>query len=118
MSDQDVVTTERDDQMLRAVVQHAQLNEETTREMQEAVLAAAAEDRALPVVLDLSKVEFFPSLSLGALVTVLQDCKGGGQVFALVGVQPAVRGVLAVTRLDKLFEIYDSTEEALARMGK
>lgn len=111
-----VVAFEPHDEIVHGVVQVNRLDEELTAEMQAAVIDAAAQDRTRPVVLDLSRLEFMPSLSLGAIVRAYGDCKKHGQRLILVGPQPSVRSALAVTRLDKLFEIHDTVDEALARI--
>lgn len=114
MAEQQVTTIEVRDGIVLVQVEHSRMDEELTRIMQADVLAAAEEARNLPVALDMSKVEFFPSMSLGAVVTLLKKLRAEGQKFVLVGLQPPVREALAITRLDKLFEIYDSCADALA----
>jgi anti-anti-sigma factor len=64
----------------------------------------------------MSKVQFVPSLSLAALVTMLREFKQAGQRFILVGIQPSVRGTLAVTHLDRLFEIYEDVKDAVEQI--
>ena len=114
MSEQPVTTIELQDEIVLARIEHAEMDEVRTQAMLAEVLAAAEGARNLPVVLDMSKVEFFPSISLGAVVTLLKKLKAEGQKFVLVGLRPPVRESLAITRLDKLFEIYDSCTDALA----
>lgn len=114
MSEQQVTTIEVRDGIVLVQVEHSRMDEELTRIMQADVLAAAERARHLPVALDMSQVEFFPSMSLGAVVTLLKKLRAEGQKFVLVGLQPPVREALAITRLDKLFEIYDSHADALA----
>lgn len=116
MSDQPVITLEPHDEIILTVVQCERLDEELTAELQTEVSIAAQVNTRLPVVLDMSQVEFFPSLSLGILVKLLGEFKKRGQRFILVGIQSPIRGALALTRLDKLFEIYDTVDEALARI--
>ena len=111
-----VVTFEPHDEIVHGVIQVNRLEEESSAEMQTAVMEAAAEDRARPVVLDLSQLEFVPSLALGAIVRAYSDCKKHGQRFIVVGPQPSVRSALAVTRLDKLLVIHDNVNEALAKI--
>jgi anti-sigma B factor antagonist len=117
MSEQEVISIEPHEQLIWARIQHAQMDEELTSRMQKQVSEAAEKSRNLPVALDLSKVEFFPSLSLGALVNIMSELKKHQQRFVLIGIQPPIRGALAVTRLDKLFEIYEDADEALAHLG-
>ena len=65
------------------------------------------------VVLDLSKVAILPSLALGRLVELANACKARNQTLKLAGLQPQIRKVLAVTRLDTVFPIADSVEAAI-----
>lgn len=118
MSDQQVITIDRRDGFVVAVVQQAEMDAEATTRMQAEVLAGAEQSRESPVVLDLSKVVFFPSLALGAIVVLLNTLKQHKQKFILVGLQPAVRDSLALTRLDKLFEIRDDVEDVLAHQRR
>lgn len=118
MSDQQVTSINRRDDLVVAVVEQAEMDEAATGKMQAEVLAGAEQAQELPVVLDLSKVSFFPSLSLGAIVVLLNTLKKRGQKLILVGLQPPVREALALTRLDKLFEIRDDVEEALAHQRR
>jgi anti-sigma B factor antagonist len=118
MSDQQVTSISRRDDVVVAVVEQAEMDEVATGKMQAEVLAGAEQAKELPVVLDLSKVSFFPSLSLGAVVVLLNTLKKKGQKLILVGLQPPVREALAVTRLDKLFEIRDDVEEVLAHQRR
>ena len=97
---------------LLAKPQCAELDEQHTSDMQQKIQEAAKQAPELPVILDMSEVHFLPSLSIGALVSLFQDSKQRQQRFILVGLQPEVRQTLAVCRLDKLFEIYETVETA------
>jgi len=104
------------DKFLLAKLQCAELDEPHAADMQQKTQAAAEQSPELAVVLDMSQVQFVPSLSLGALVTLLQQTKQRQQRFILVGLRPEVRQALALCRLDKLFEIYDTVEAAESRI--
>jgi anti-sigma B factor antagonist len=105
------------DKMILAAPQCDQMDEVHTQDMQSKVTAAARQSPRLPVVLDMSRVSFVPSLSLGALVTLLKTCKQNNQRFMLAGLQPPIREVMTACRLDRLFEIYDSLDDAQARLS-
>ncbi len=64
------------------------------------------------LLVDLSKVEFVDSSGLGALVSFLKALGREGAI-ALVGMAPAVREVFRLTRLQRVFQIFPSVEEAL-----
>jgi anti-sigma B factor antagonist len=89
------------------------MDEERTKQMQDSLMKAAEAKPKLPVVLDLTKVEFLPSLSIGALVSFMTYFKQLGRRFILVGIQPPIRDMLAITRLDKIFEMFDNVDDAL-----
>jgi anti-sigma B factor antagonist len=96
-----------------AVVNQPQLNDTLLDKLHADTLAAAAQHPDLPVVLDLSLVNYVPSLALGTLVMLMRHLKNSNRRFMLVGLQPDVRTVLTITRLDKLFEIHPNLPEAL-----
>ena len=65
------------------------------------------------LVLDLSKVDFMDSTALGVLVAVRRGLEG--QRMALVGLQPDVQRLLAITGLEDTFATYGTVDEALGR---
>ena len=65
------------------------------------------------VVIDLAKVQLLPSLALGLLVQVSSKCKARQQKLKLAAVQPGVRQVFAITRLDRVFEFAASVDAAI-----
>jgi anti-anti-sigma factor len=118
MSDQPVTQTDQRDGVIVVAVQPSEMDEDATRQMQAEVLAAAEQNRMLPVALDLSRVNYFPSLSLGAVVTLLSTLRKHQQRLILAGLQPQVREALAITHLDKLFEIHQSIDDAVAHQRR
>jgi anti-anti-sigma factor len=64
-------------------------------------------------VLDLEKVQLLPSLALGLLVQISHKCKARQQKLKLAAIQPAVRQVFAITRLDRVFEFAATVEAAI-----
>jgi anti-sigma B factor antagonist len=68
------------------------------------------------LVLDLSTVGFMDSSGLGALVAVLKQVGGGGEL-VLAGVEPAVYDLLALTRMDRVFPLYPHADAAVLALG-
>ena len=66
------------------------------------------------VVFDLSKMAHIDSSGLGALVAILQWLNANGGVMKLACLQPRPKIVFDITHVGRLFEIYDTVEEALA----
>ena len=107
MSDSTVTVVERHPNVIVVHVQPESLDERNLSTVRADTSAAGAESPQLAVVLDLAKVGFMPSLSLGGLVQLQREFKARGQRLVLTGLRPAVRETMAITRLDRLFEIQD-----------
>ena len=57
------------------------------------------------IALDLSEVDFIDSSGLGAIVSVLKQLDGRGDL-VIVGAKPAVMNLFRLTRMDKVFRMY------------
>jgi anti-anti-sigma factor len=112
MSTDPVIAIKPHEQVVWAVIQCEELNEDTTARMQDELFAAADREPRHPVVLDLSNVSFIPSLGLGGLLNLVQYLAHEGHRFLLIGLKPQIRTTLAVTKLDQLFEICYDMEAA------
>ena len=69
------------------------------------------------VLIDFADTTFIDSAGLATLVKVLKRVRTGGGKLCLGGLQPAVRRVFALTRLDKAFEIVADEAEAVRRLS-
>jgi anti-sigma B factor antagonist len=75
---------------------------------------AAATKSSSRVLIDLSGVTFLDSTGLGVMLGALGRAGHEDQPLVLVGSTSLVRRVLEITRLDQVFPMYASLEEALA----
>lgn len=64
------------------------------------------------IVLDLGKVEFLDSSGLGAVVGSMKQL-GRQRRLDLVGLTPTVDKVFRITRMDRVFKIFGTVEEAV-----
>src|SRR5262245_27846509 len=64
------------------------------------------------VVMDLSGVTYVDSSGVGTLVEFKRKLERVGGQLVLAGMQPRVRGVFEITRLDRFFTITDNVAEA------
>ncbi|NKB45755.1 MAG: anti-sigma factor antagonist [Alphaproteobacteria bacterium] len=69
------------------------------------------------VVVDMSQVNYIDSSGVASLVEAFQVSRKKGSFFALAHVSAAAMRVLNLARLDKVFSIHESTEDALAANG-
>ena len=65
------------------------------------------------IVLNLAWVAHIDSSGLGVLVSSFISARHRGAEIKFAGLSPTARRVLTNTHVDQLFEIYDSTEEAV-----
>jgi anti-sigma B factor antagonist len=66
------------------------------------------------VVLNMQKVQYIDSSFLGALVAVLRHLISVKQDIILVGLRKDIADLFALVRLDKVFKMYGSFDEAIA----
>jgi anti-anti-sigma factor len=108
------ITIENTDRAIVARPQMKLMDDDALKTLTRLVDDAAADNPTVPlVVLDLSRVLVLPSLALGALVQMATKCRAREQKLKLAGVQPPVRQVFAITRLDRVFQFADSVEAAV-----
>jgi anti-sigma B factor antagonist len=69
------------------------------------------------IVLDLSGVDYIDSAGLGALVAGAASVRRGGGELKLANLTERVRGLMQITRLSTLFEVYDNLEKARRSFG-
>jgi anti-sigma B factor antagonist len=65
------------------------------------------------IIVDLSGVKYIDSSGIATLIEALQICKQGDKQFALCGLNSGVRSVIELARLDTIFVIEETREDAL-----
>ena len=78
--------------------------------------AMRREDPAHTVILDLSDVPYIDSAGLGLLVSANVARQKAGRRMVLSGINPRVRRLFEITRINDLFLIFSSTQEAVAAL--
>jgi len=66
------------------------------------------------LVVDMARVDFVDSSGLSVLVSSMKRSRQAGGDLILAGLNPQVRVIFELTRLDRAFEIYADPEMALA----
>ena len=65
------------------------------------------------VVLDMSPLDFLDSAGLGALLSCMRKLSAADGDLKLCGLTPPVRDVFEMSRMHRIFDIYETREEAL-----
>ena len=83
-------------------------------ELRKALLKELKESRVPRVVMNMSRVRYIDSSGVASLVEGLKASRDVGSRFILFGLSPSAREVLQLSRLLKIFEVYDDEAQALA----
>ena len=75
------------------------------------------DDQPTPLVLiRFGNVEHLSSAALGALITINNRIKGKDGKLRLTEIDSQIREVFTITKLDKIFLIFDDADEAMASL--
>ena len=66
------------------------------------------------VVVDLTKVTYLDSSGLAVLIEGMQNVQEYGGKFAVAGLQESVKHIFDIARLDQVFRIFPTVDEALS----
>lgn len=83
-------------------------------ELRKALLREIRENRRPRVLMNLIKVRYIDSSGVASLIEGLKASRDLGTRFILFGLSGSAREVLQLSRLLKIFEVYDDEEQALA----
>ena len=77
----------------------------------------SAVDEGSTVLVDLSGVDYIDSSGVASMVESFQNARKKNQEYVLVSVSEAAMRVLQLARLDRVFTISDSVDDALEFVG-
>jgi anti-sigma B factor antagonist len=83
-------------------------------ELRKALLKELRELRTPRVILNMKAVRYIDSSGVASLVEGLKASRDVGARFILFGLNTTVREVLQLSKLVKIFEIYETEEQAVA----
>ena len=113
--DSDLVASSRreGDAMVAAITGEIDLH--NSPEFRDVLLDSIQRGKPAKLILNLALVPYMDSSGLAVMVETMQKLrKIGGRIF-LTNLQPRVRGVLEIARLDTVFVLVKDEEEAMAK---
>jgi anti-anti-sigma factor len=84
-------------------------------ELRQEVLALLTDTSVKKLVLNLADVPYMDSSAIAVLVEALQKLRKIGGKICLTNLQPRVKGLLEIARLDSIFVLAKDEADALAR---
>ena len=73
-----------------------------------------ANAKTMKIVVNLSNVSYVDSSGLATLVEMLKKTRSYGAKLRLASLAPKVKSLFEITKLEQLFDIFDTEEEASA----
>jgi len=93
------------------------LDDEALTEAEQTLLACCDDPEAKAVVVDLSNTEFFGTSFLEVLFRAWSRMRKQGRPMVLAGLKGHPLEVVRVTKLDELWDIYDSVDSAIGALS-
>jgi anti-anti-sigma factor len=69
------------------------------------------------VILDMEGVEAIDSSGLGTILFLAKKCRALGGDLKIVSIRPEVKMVIDIVKLDKIFQIFNSLDDAVKSYG-
>jgi anti-anti-sigma factor len=106
----------RESPSLLLLILKGELDLVAANKVQEVLTEALLDPECKDVIADMSELMFLDSAGLGMFITVLRSLEERGGSVSIAGCHPSVRRALTITRLDRVFQIFDSVSEARAAL--
>lgn len=90
------------------------LDEANIQQIAEEIASIIDAEAAPKLVISFANVDHLSSAALGALITIHNKMKGKSGQLRLANIDPQIHEVFVITKLNKLFEIHESTASATA----
>lgn len=88
------------------------LDEVTISEISDSVLGVVEEKAPVKLLLNFQEVEHLSSSALGALIRINKRIEETQGAFRLSNIQPSLYEIFVITKLNKLFKIFDDAQSA------
>ena len=93
------------------------LDETTINDIADSLFSVVAEKGPIKMVLSFSRVKHLSSMALGTLIRLNKRVEENGGSLKLCEIAPALYEIFVITKLNKLFDIYERREEAVSSFG-
>lgn len=90
------------------------LDEANIQQIGEEIFSLIDAETQPKLVISFSNVDHLSSAALGTLITIHNRMKAKQGQLRLANIDPQIYEVFVITKLNKLFEIHDSTDRAVA----
>lgn len=103
--------------ILVVTVKREHLDASGAASFKDTVIGLAGSENSQHIVLDLGHLQFIDSSGLGCLLSILRFLQGRHGDLKIANMTKPVRATFEMVRMHKLFEIFNTTEEAVSSFG-
>lgn len=89
------------------------LDEADIKSLEDSIIPLIEEHDYIKLVLDFSNVHFLSSAMLGLLIRINKNVTDESGQLRLCSINEKIMGVFRITRLDKVFQIFDNSQTAI-----
>ncbi|GAB4235199.1 MAG: hypothetical protein Tsb0021_14650 [Chlamydiales bacterium] len=111
-------THEIDQGILVVVLQGTTLDAKEAPEFKKSILNLIEENQVQNIILDLHKLNFIDSSGLGCFLSILRQLNSKGGEVKIAQMSKSIRTVFELVCMHKIFEVYNSVEEAKRSFSK
>lgn len=94
------------------------LDEANIQQIGEEITSLIDAETEPKLVISFSNVDHLSSAALGTLITIHNRMKGKRGQLRLANIDPQIYEVFVITKLNKLFDIHETTEQAAASLKR
>jgi anti-sigma B factor antagonist len=111
MTENKIIQSSRSQNEVSVVLLKGALEATLAKDLREELEKVSQQQNDL--VLDFQQVSFIDSSCLGTLVSLAKDLREKKGDIKITGLADDVRSIFQITRLDRVFQLYDTVDEAV-----
>jgi len=106
-----------DEVMIASLVDERIVDPVQIQALEDSIMPLAEQAKKITLILDFSNVKFLSSVMLGVLIRISKRVYETNGRLALCGINPNIHQVFKITRLDKIFDIYENADKAVRQFA-
>lgn len=107
------ISFKKENEVIIIVPEGANLDARDASEFKKEVIDLITKNNIQKVIIDLHQLQFIDSSGLGSFLSVLKTLNSQGGNLRLSGMKNPIRSMFELVAMHKIFEIYNTNEEAI-----
>ena len=103
----------QDEVIILELLDNEILDEPTINDISDTLFSVVAEHSPVKMVLSFAQVKHLSSMALGTLIRLNKRIEEGGGALKLCEIAPSLHEIFVITKLNRLFDLYDQEAAAV-----